>query len=273
MGGDDMIKSDFHVHTEFSSDCSASMESQIEKAIGLGFDFICITDHCDMDSCLENKFLLDVGAYVNRISILKEKYKKQIKILCGLEMGLSPELREEINNYVNDYNFDFIIGSSHVVDSIDIGCNFDAFSKGKSEKQAYRRYFESILENVKVFSNYDVYGHLDFILRYGKNKSNYFEFSDYKDVFEEILKTIIRNGKGIEINTAGLRKNLGYPHPHKEILKMYKEIGGEIITVGSDAHFVEHLGYGFEDIPEILKSVGFKYYSIFENRKPKFLSL
>ena len=126
---------------------------------------------------------------------------------------------------------------------------------------------------MKTFDNYSVYGHLDYVVRYGPNKNKYFDFNDYKDVFEEILRTIIRNGKGIEINTAGLRKNLGYPHPHKDILKMYKDLGGEIITIGSDAHRTQHVGYGFQDIPELLRELGFKWYTVFEGQVPKFLDL
>lgn len=246
-----MIKSDSHVHTEFSNDCSVKIEQQIEKAIELGLKFISITDHCEMDylsSEKENDYILDTNTYVQKINMLKEKYRKQINVLCGVEIGLRPYLKERISNYVNSYNFDFIIGSSHAVNGIDIGFNFDEFFKGKNEKQAYREYFEYTLENVKTFDN-------------------------YKDLFAEILKIIIKNGKGTEVNTAGLRKNLGYPHPHKDILKMYKDLGGEIITIGSDAHLPEHIGYKFEDIPEILKSIGFNYYTVFENQNPKFYKL
>ena len=271
-----MIKSDCHVHTEFSNDCSVKTERQIETAIVLGLKFISITDHCDMDypsAEEEAEYILNTEQYVRKIEFLKEKYKKQINVLCGVEIGLRPYLKERIGNYVNSYNFDFIIGSSHAVSGVDIGFNFDEFFKGKSEKQAYKEYFESILENVKTFDNYNVYGHLDFVVRYGPNKSKYFNFNDYKDLFEEILKIIIKNGKGIEVNTAGLRKNLGYPHPHKNILKMYKDLGGKIITIGSDAHLPEHIGYKFEDIPEILKSIGFNYYTVFENQNPKFYKL
>lgn len=215
-----MILADCHVHTEFSNDCFVKIEQQIERAIELGLKFICITDHCDMDypsADEEAEYMLDTEQYIRKIEFLKEKYKGKIDVLCGVEIGLRPYLKERINRY----NFDFIIGSSHAVNGIDIG----------------------------------------------------FNFNDYKDLFVEILKTIVQNGKGIEVNTAGLRKNLGYPHPHKDILKMYKDLGGEIITIGSDAHLPEHIGYKFEDIPEILKSIGFNYYTVFENQNPKFYKL
>ena len=266
-----MIQADFHVHSDFSNDCSVSAERQIESAIKLGLKFICITDHCDMHLYSDKKYILDIGDYVNKINDLKEKYKDKINVLCGIEIGLQPNLKEAINENTSGYDFDFMIGSSHAVNNIDIGYNPDKYFSGKSEKEAYREYFESILENVKTFNNYNVYGHLDYVVRYGTKKNKYFDFSDYKDVFEEILKIIIKNGKGLEINTAGLRGGLGYPHPHRDILKMYKNLGGEIITIGSDAHLSEHLGYRFENIPELLKNIGFKYYSIFEKKIPKFI--
>ena len=268
-----MIKADFHVHTEFSNDCYVKIEHQIESAMKLGLDFICITDHCDMHLFPKEKYALDTHDYIRKVNILKENYNKQIKVLCGVELGLMPSLKEKIGDYVSRYDFDFIIGSSHAVNGIDIGYNVDEYFKGKSEKQAYTEYFESILENVKTFSCYDVYGHLDYVVRYGPNKNKYFDFNDYKDVFEELLKIIIQNGKGIEINTGAFRKNLECPHPHKDILKMYKDLGGQIITIGSDAHLPEHVGYKFQDVQELLRSLGFKSYAIFENKVPKFIKL
>ena len=266
-----MIKSDFHVHTEFSGDCSIKLEKQIESAINCGLEYICITDHCDLNLYSRKECALDIANYTNEINNIKEKYKNKIRVLLGIEMGLVSELKEQINTIIKNYDFDFVIGSQHAVDGMDICYNMDKYFKDKTDKKAYRQYFKAILENVKIFDNYDVYGHLDYVVRYGQNKNKYFNLNDYKDLIEELLKIIIKNGKGIEINTAGVRKGLGYPHPHKDILNMYKDLGGEIITIGSDAHFCEHIGYNFQDVPDLLKSVGFKYYTVFENRMPKFL--
>jgi len=271
-----MLKADFHVHTEFSNDCSAKVEKQIESAINLGLEYICFTDHCDMDYPSperESEYMIDTKSYIKKINSLREKYAGKIKVLCGVEIGLMAYLGERVNNYVKNYDFNFIIGSSHAVNGKNIGGIFNDFFKDKSEKEAYREYFESILENVKTFNNYSVYGHLDYVVRYGAHKNKYFDFNDYKDVFEEILKIIIKNGKGIEINTSGLRRDLGYPHPHKDILKMYKDLGGEIITAGSDAHLPEHIAYKFDEAKEYLEDAGFKYYTVFENQQPKFLKL
>ncbi len=268
-----MIKEDFHVHTKFSGDSLEKVENQIDKAIELGLEFLCITDHCDFNLYSKKEYVLDVDSYVNEINVLKGKYKNRIKLLLGIEMGLVPSFKEKINNFLDGLDFDFVIGSSHAVNGIDIGHNVSKYFGDKSEKQAYGEYFKSILENVKIFDNYDVYGHLDYVVRYGPYENKHFDIKDYKDVIYEILKIIIEKGKGIEINTAGVRKSLGYAHPHKDILKLYKDLGGEIITIGSDAHACQHLGYKFEDVPELLKSAGFKYYTVFENRQPKFLDI
>ena len=101
----------------------------------------------------------------------------------------------------------------------------------------------------------------------------FYTFRKYGDVLEEILRTLIEKGKGLECNTNGLRVGLGAPNPSLEILKRYREMGGEILTIGSDSHFPEYLGYGFDRVGDMLKSCGFQYYTVFVNRKPEFLPL
>lgn len=199
---------------------------------------------------------------------MQEEYKDKIKVLLGTEIGLMSVLKDRINKLVNEYYFDFIIGSSHLVNGVD-PC-FPSFYKDRTEKEAYTEYFESILENVKIFDEYSVYGHLDYVVRYGPNKNKYFDFNDYREIFEQIFKIIIENGKGIEVNTSGFLRGLGSFHPHPEILKLYKELGGELITFGSDAHQTKNIGYEFEKAGEIVKDLGFKYYAVFENKTPKF---
>ena len=168
--------------------------------------------------------------------------------------------------------FDFVIGSSHVVHGYDP--YYGEFFENREESACYREYFESILANVQTFDNYSIYGHLDYAVRYCPSGESAFRFSDYADVFEAILKTIIEHGKGIEINTGSLYKNMTYAHPHPSILKLYKELGGEIITVGSDAHIPKYIGYDFETYArDILTATGFRYYCTFEQMKPVFHKL
>jgi len=145
--------------------------------------------------------------------------------------------------------------------------------QGIDDQKLYRDYLEEVLHNLKRFDGFQSYGHLDYIVRYGSHRTQYYNIPDLLDIIDELLKTAIEKGIGIEINTAGLKHGLGFPHPHPDILKRYRELGGEIITIGSDAHRPEHIAYGFHDAADILKACGFSYYTIFRNRNAEFLSI
>ena len=134
-------------------------------------------------------------------------------------------------------------------------------------------YFESILENIHAFDGFDVYGHIDYVVRYGPTKNANYSWTQYQDVIDEILKLLIENGKGIEINTGGFKYGLGHPNPTEGIIRRYRELGGEIITIGADAHAPQHIGYDFQKVPDILKEAGFEYFTVFKQRKPEFLKL
>ena len=141
---------------------------------------------------------------------------------------------------------------------------------GKTESQAYLEYFESILENLAVFDEMDVYGHIDYVVRYGPNKNQHYTYEAYREVLDEILKALIRKDVGLELNTAGYKYGLGHPNPTEAILKRYMELGGEILTIGCDGHAPEQLAWDFEKIPALLKECGFRYYTVFEERMPVF---
>jgi histidinol-phosphatase (PHP family) len=134
-------------------------------------------------------------------------------------------------------------------------------------------YFESILENLSEFSEMDAYGHLDYVVRYGPNQNREYSYGRYQDILDEILKTLIRRQVGLEINTGGYHYGLGEPNPCINIIKRYRQLGGEILTIGADAHSPDKIGYGFDLAAEVLKECGFSYYTVFRNRKPEFIPL
>ena len=171
----------------------------------------------------------------------------------------------------NGYPFDFVIGSSHVVHGKDP--YYFSFFDGKTEQEAYTEYFVSILENLDAFTDFDVYGHIDYVVRYGPNRNADYTYAKYADVLDEILKKLISLGRGIEINTGGFKYGLGHPNPSEEILSHYHELGGEILTIGADAHQPEHVAYDFKKVRDLLKACGFSYYTVFRNRKPEFYKL
>jgi histidinol-phosphatase (PHP family) len=274
-----MIIADYHVHSDFSSDSKAPMEQMIEKGIQEGLKILCFTDHMDYDYppySSDYSFLFDPDEYVKRIDTLKKRCGKDIELLTGIELGLQPHLSERLKALLDSYAFDFVIGSSHVVDNMDP--YYDEYWKNRSVRDGIIRYFESIIENCKAFQGFDVYGHIDYIVRYLPGQLNRTEkldysYAEYADILDEVLRTIIYCGKGIEINTGGLKYGHKYPHPKPEIIKRYKELGGELITIGSDAHKPEHLCYDFSLVPDLLKNLGFKYYAVFKERKPVYEKL
>ena len=187
----------------------------------------------------------------------------------GVELGYQPHVVNKNNELLTTHSFDFVILSIHYVDNLDLG-NGDFFKK-KTPYESYKRYYEVVLDAVKTCDNFDVLGHIDYIIRYGDKDAYHYE--DYKDIIDEILKTVIEMGKGIELNTAGYRKGIGQSNPSGDIIKRYRELGGEIITVGSDAHIPEDLGADFQIAKELLKQCGFSYYTEFRRRKPEFKPL
>ena len=244
----------------------------ILEGIHDGFDTLCFTEQMDFDFPPgEYTFLVDTASYHDQFTILKEKYRGQIELLFGIELGLQPHLKDTLTAYLKSWAFDFVIGSSHVVNRQDP--YYPSFYEGRTEHAAYMEYFESILSNIAAFDQMDSYGHLDYIVRYGPDKNQNYSYRQYREVLDEILKTLISRNIGLEINSSGFKYGLGHPHPTEEILRRYHELGGELLTIGSDAHKPEHLGYDFHRIPALLQACGFQYYTIFRERKPCFCSL
>lgn len=263
---------DTHMHSNFSTDSKASQESMIQAAIEKKLDGICFTDHLDLDYPGTNElFLLDLPGYAASVRRVQAKYADRIPVLFGIELGLQPHLAAQHADLLAQYEFDFVIGSSHVVHGFDP--YYRDYYEGRTEEECYREYFESILENIRAFDDFDVYGHLDYVVRYGPNKNENYSYDKYRDIIDAILSLLIEKGKGIELNTGGFKYGLGHPNPTEEILARYRELGGEIITLGADAHVPEHVGYDFEKIPQILADAGFTHYTVFKNRKPRFVAL
>lgn len=270
------ITADCHLHSSFSGDTDTPMEEMVLKGISLGLKTMCFTEHHDIafpDSPEESGsiFLLNTDSYLYDLIKLKEKYQDQISLLFGVELGLQSEVLRKIAVYAKSYEFDFIIGSSHICHGKDP--YYPAFYEGRSEEEAYREYFTSILENVKKFSNFDVYGHLDYVIRYGPSGDRDYSYEKYRDIFDKILETLLENGKGIELNTGSIESGMKEFHPCMGIIKRYRQLGGEIITVGSDAHDTSDIAGYFPRAAEVLESCGFRYYTVFRNRMPEFIRI
>ena len=265
--------SDFHLHSRFSGDSTEDPENIVKRAIEFNMKSICITDHQDLDYpvipgvTIQPVFEIDPDRYFSVWLALREKYEKDIDIRIGLEAGIEPHTYKEQLLKTKDIPYDFIINSCHVVTRK--LCYFpDFFAKYKTQK-GMRMYLECVYDNICNFTNYNVIGHIDFLLRFAPEKETY-RPEENLDITEKILKKCISDGKGIEVNTAGFRKGLDSPNPCSLILKQYKDLGGDIITIGSDAHVHTDIGAYFKETGDILKAAGFKYYCTFKERLPFF---
>jgi len=262
---------DQHVHTNHSPDAQkdATMEAYIAKAKTMGKAGVIFTDHYDTDTPVALfETLPDYDAYTEKIKRLDEK---DFFVRMGVEIGYQAGLEAKLSAFLNRHPFDFVICSLHLGDGLDF-YNGDFF-KGKTQKEAYRRYFELVLDSVRRYDNYDVYGHLDYINRYGGYTDKRLDYENYKDLIDPILRTLVEKGKGLEINTSGLRYGLGASHPGLAILKRFKALGGTIITIGSDAHRCEDFYAGFNEAKRLIREAGFDRVAVFKNRKPTFVRL
>lgn len=268
-----MYLSDYHLHTSFSTDCETPMENAVHSAIHKGLREIACTDHVDFDcpGGQPGDFMVDYDDYLVTFNKLKNQYLNSIQMVLGVEIGCQPHVIGEIDSLLRQYPFDFVILSTHTVDKIN--CSTREFYAGREKKNAYQSYLEGVLTNITGCQNYDVCGHLDFMVRYGPYADKSLNFRDYRETIDAILKKVIETGHGIEVNTSGYRYGLNQTHPSLEIVKRYRELGGEIITMGSDAHQAAHVGAHFEIARQVLLAAGFTRYTVFRNRKPYFVGI
>lgn len=277
-----MIQADMHMHTWFSTDSEACPRDMADEAVRKGLKTICFTDHFDKDD-LEwgEEGIFDVDAYFVEMQKLQEEYAGKLNIRIGIELGLRTYLKDYYEELTKKYPFDFVIGSVHNVPyKKDAEGNIlytdpaaEKLFTDRTDKKAYRLMMETTLENVRTSDCFQTLGHLDYVVRYGKSREKEYSYTDYADIIDEILKLLIEKEKGLEVNSAGLKYGLPFAHPHPDVLKRYRELGGEIITIGADAHKPERIAYDFAKAEEILKSCGFKYYTEFFEQKPVFKQL
>lgn len=257
------MKSDFHLHTAFSEDSEFPMEESVKTAIGRGLDIIGYSDHIDY-GLPRTECICDAPAYAAELSRLREKYSDRIDIKMGMEFGMMPETVDDFQKVYNSLPFDFIILSCHQVDGLEMWNQ--QYQKKHSQKEYNEGYYNCILKTIRTYRDYSFLGHLDVITRY--DEAEIYPFERVRDIIAEILKTAIADGKGIEVNTSCYRYGLKDLTPSRDILALYKDLGGEIITIGSDAHRAEDIGYKIVETQKELKAMGFDTLFTFDRMRP-----
>lgn len=254
---------DYHCHSEYSFDSKAKLEDNIISAIKKGIKELCITDHFDYGT--EDYREINYNKYQDEVKQLQDKYRNKIKFLFGIEVGVQVEHIESIKRMLNSIPFDFKIASTHDVDNI--GPHSREYWSGVDRISGYRKYYEAMYNSIVNYKDYDIFGHLDYVIRYGPYKDIGFKYKEIGDILDESMKILIHEGKGIEINTSSIRKGMEEFHPRDEIIKRYIELGGEIFTIGSDAHMAEHVGLGIDRATEKLLDLGINYIATYKDRK------
>ena len=270
------ILADCHMHSSFSGDSETPMEEMADRACYIGLKDICFTEHMDLDypegtgddeKLPPDCFEVDMSKYSDKISHVQTEYSGRLNIGYGLEFGLCRGLEDRYAKIASSYDLDFIIGSTHLCHNKDIP--WSSFWALGDETELFQDYFEESLANITSYTDFDTYGHLDYVVRYAPFKEKNYSYSRYSDIIDEILKRLISLGKGLELNTKGKRCGLSEMNPCTDILRRYKDLGGDIVTIGSDAHVPSDVGALLDNAGEILSSCGFRYYAVYHKRKPE----
>lgn len=276
---------DCHTHTQFSVDSEADIVQMIEKAISLGLSAYAVTDHCECNRWYSEEYYVGEDWYkfynfgrdfeqsVSAVTALKEKYP-DFNLLCGVELGQATQDIEIAEKVISDNRLDFVIGSVHQLPKTEDFCFLDYEKYSSAEiKNLLERYFLEV-NKLCNWGKFDILGHLTYCLRYIDSAlGSDTDISPYDDIIEDSFKKLIEKGKGIEINTSGLRQNYGKTFPDLRYAKLFRELGGEIISIGSDAHTVEDLGSGIKKGVQLASDAGFTHLCYFKQRSPVFIEI
>ena len=281
---------DYHIHSEFSDDSREPMENQVRRAIELGLEEICFTEHVDYgikkdwdegniewrggdgvnysDDGKEPLANADYPAYFDKLRRMKEEFGGRIRIRQGLEFGIQTITIQQYERLWERYKdeLDVVLLSMHQVDNKEFWNQ--EFQRGRTQKEYNEAYYQEILDVMRQFKHYSVLAHLDLIVRYDKNGA--YPFREVRELIAEILTQAIADGKGIEVNTSSWHYGLADTQPSRDILRLYRDLGGRIITIGSDGHTTRYLGDHIKEAQKILRETGFTQICTFEHMVPVF---
>ena len=266
-----MFKADSHIHTTFSPDGRQTPEQLIQTAIAAGLTEITVTEHCE---CNDNAALppeetpwpdLDVKAYTETYEKLKET--SPIKINIGIEIGQATQGREYAEKMLSSYEWDFVLGSLHNVRNEYDFCYIDY--AGKDLKKLFSEYFDQLYETVET-CRFSSLSHLYYPVRYIYRQGLTLDLEQFDGQIKLILELLAKKGLGLEINTSSVSDSYGDLVPGFRYAKMFRELGGEIVTVGSDGHYAEKVGVGIDIAYKMLKEAGFTAVATFEKQVPVF---
>lgn len=265
---------DYHIHSGFSFDGHQSIGDICETAIQRGIREIAVTDHYDIDGVIQAYYPPYYAEKAKKeIYETKEKYKGKLIITHGIELGQPHLYKKEAEDFVKKYNFEFIIGSLHNLKGVpDFSfMRYDTMPEELCENLWLRSLDE--LYDMLSFEYIHTVGHITYPIRYMNRYGKDIDLKKYYDHIIKIYKKIIEKGICLEVNTSGLRQEMNSTLPNKELLCLYKECGGELLTCGSDAHRSEHIGSGISAAYELIKETGFGYIAVYHGGKIEMIKI
>jgi len=268
------LKMDCHLHTAVSPDSKTPLKEICESACAKGIDSIIVTNHMEYyTGKKDGKLRMDesfIEDSIKEIDECRAEFEGDLEILFGMELGQAHQWPEDLRRITNEYPFDYLIGSLHKVDDVDL--KYWDYTRENLENQN-RKYLDALHE-MALNSDYDCVGHFDLIKRYAARHNQKVDLmKQHEEKIAEILKVVIQRGKGIEVNTSSLRQDLEETMPSPKIIQLYRNLGGKIITVGSDSHNRKDIGEGFEKSIKMLKEAGFSQIALYRERKPCFYDI
>ena len=264
---------DYHTHTRFSADSQAPMADQCRAAIEKGVAQIAFTEHEDYNPKDETSFYFQHADYLRELARCREMFAGQLIIRAGIEISEPHTHAERAAEVLSKYEWDFVLGSLHWMHG-SVNAFTNAFTNYKSGwREAFRDYFTEMITLAQV-GDFDILSHIDYPARYNRDViGEHYDIGDYEEIIREVLRQVVTTGKGIEINTSAWRKSLPDPNPPAKVIKWYRELGGEILTVGSDAHTPKDISVGIERALGIARDAGFTHIATFERRQPIFVKI
>lgn len=275
-----MVLFDNHNHSEFSFDGKrTSVEKSTLAAADAGLGGVAFTDHCDFfvpamkaeyEQLVPETF--DVNAQqaeIDRVQALIDGRiggERKFRILKGIEIGMHEDCHGEIRRTLGENSFDQVIASVHYLDGIDPF--YGGYYEGKDWKEAYGHYLETIWKEMTWLKDFDIMGHFDYVVRYAPYSRTSLLYRDFSDILDEMFRYLIQEGKALEINTKSYQEYNGrLVTIDTEVLKRYRELGGEIVSFGSDSHDSHRIGHAIMEHALLLKSLGFRWSAHFESRR------
>lgn len=264
---------DYHCHTAFSADCNVAMVDQCHAAVARGIRQIAFTEHEDYNPEDPTSFFFRHDEYWSEVMRCRGRFDGTLIVRAGIEISEPHRHRRRVADVLRRYDWDFVLGSLHWLTPTIDSCKEAFFTYAGDWRRSFADYFAEMRALARD-GDFDVLAHLDYPTRYNRHRfADAFDIGEFEGLIREVLKALIAAHKGIEINTSPWRKGLSAPNPAPAVLRWYCELGGRLLTLGSDAHATQDVGADIARAARLADAIGFTAIAVYERRQPKLVPI